>query len=113
MSIVLFSFLFRALAFSALFNSWLVNSFSTSPKIATKNYILSATKTGYKGKHHSTMEILLSDKMHLAKGYNATVISCRSFGIYATLDDYGIEGLIPMSKLHQFDPQTTIQESFP
>jgi predicted RNA-binding protein with RPS1 domain len=43
--------------------------------------------------------------------FNATVISAHDFGIFAELDDYGVEGLVPASKLP--DLTDTIQNSFP
>jgi predicted RNA-binding protein with RPS1 domain len=45
--------------------------------------------------------------------FNATVISAHEFGIFAELDDYGVEGLVPASRLPEKLPAESIQTSFP
>lgn len=44
--------------------------------------------------------------------FNATVVSAHDFGVFAELDDYGVEGLVPASKLPELSDKT-IQASFP
>ena len=45
--------------------------------------------------------------------FNATVVSAHDFGIFAELEEYGVEGLVPASKLPEKLPADTIQNSFP
>lgn len=42
---------------------------------------------------------LLAGKDVMSKFYNATVISAHDFGVFASLDELNVEGLIPTSKL--------------
>lgn len=46
------------------------------------------------------------------KTFNATVSAVKNFGIFATLDDYGVEGLIPYSKL-PFGSSITAKRLYP
>jgi ribosomal protein S1 len=41
----------------------------------------------------------LSDKDVQSRFFNATVVSAHDFGVFAELDEFGVEGLIPVSKL--------------
>ena len=34
--------------------------------------------------------------------YNATVVGTHDFGVFAELDEYGVEGLVPASKVRVF-----------
>jgi len=43
--------------------------------------------------------------------YNATVVGTHDFGVFAELDEYGVEGLVPASKLPDKMPAGTIQVS--
>lgn len=47
-----------------------------------------------------------------AKFYEATVISTHDFGIFAELDNFGVEGLVPASKLPEPLPKGSIQDSY-
>jgi hypothetical protein len=47
------------------------------------------------------------------KFFNATVVGAHDFGIFAELDDYGVEGLVPASKLPERMPSGSIQSSYP
>lgn len=48
-----------------------------------------------------------------SKFFNATVVGAHDFGLFAELDDYGVEGLVPASKLPERMPAETIQKSYP
>jgi hypothetical protein len=43
---------------------------------------------------------------------NATVRSTHDFGLFATLDDYGVDGLVPASLLPDPLPSDKIQTSY-
>jgi predicted RNA-binding protein with RPS1 domain len=45
--------------------------------------------------------------------FNATVVGAHDFGLFAELDDYGVEGLVPASKLPERMPSGSIQSSYP
>jgi S1 RNA binding domain len=47
------------------------------------------------------------------KFFNATVVGAHDFGLFAELDDYGVEGLVPASKLPERLPSGSIQSSYP
>lgn len=47
------------------------------------------------------------------KFFNATVVGAHDFGLFAELDDYGVEGLVPASKLPEKMPSGSIQSSYP
>lgn len=47
------------------------------------------------------------------KFFNATVVGAHDFGLFAELDDYGVEGLVPASKLPERLPAGSIQSSYP
>jgi predicted RNA-binding protein with RPS1 domain len=53
----------------------------------------------------------LKDTDFSGKFFNATVISSHDFGLFAELDDYGVEGLVPASKLPK--EAASIQSSYP
>lgn len=48
-----------------------------------------------------------------SKFFNATVVGAHDFGLFAELDDYGVEGLVPASKLPERMPAGSIQASYP
>lgn len=48
-----------------------------------------------------------------SKFFNATVVGAHDFGLFAELDDYGVEGLVPASKLPERMPAGSIQSSYP
>lgn len=48
-----------------------------------------------------------------SKFFNATVVGAHDFGLFAELDDYGVEGLVPASKLPERMPSGSIQTSYP
>ena len=48
-----------------------------------------------------------------SKFFNATVVGAHDFGLFAELDDYGVEGLVPASKLPERMPAGSIQDSYP
>eukprot|EP00596_Hydrurales_sp_CCMP1899_P000474 CAMPEP_0119039820 /NCGR_PEP_ID=MMETSP1177-20130426/9488_1 /TAXON_ID=2985 /ORGANISM="Ochromonas sp, Strain CCMP1899" /LENGTH=553 /DNA_ID=CAMNT_0007004159 /DNA_START=179 /DNA_END=1840 /DNA_ORIENTATION=- len=48
-----------------------------------------------------------------SKFFNATVVGAHDFGLFAELDDYGVEGLVPASKLPEKMPSGSIQSSYP
>ena len=48
-----------------------------------------------------------------SKFFNATVVGAHDFGLFAELDDYGVEGLVPASKLPERMPSGSIQSSYP
>ena len=48
-----------------------------------------------------------------SKFFNATVVGAHDFGLFAELDDYGVEGLVPASKLPERLPAGSIQSSYP
>jgi predicted RNA-binding protein with RPS1 domain len=47
-----------------------------------------------------------------SKFYTATVVSTHNFGVFAELDDFGVEGLIPSSKLPSPLPKESIEASY-
>jgi len=47
-----------------------------------------------------------------SKFFNATVISSHEFGIFVELEELGIEGLVPSSKLPSPLPKNTVMNSF-
>lgn len=47
-----------------------------------------------------------------AKFYDATIISTHDFGVFAELDSFGVEGLVPASKLPEPLPKGSIQASY-
>lgn len=47
------------------------------------------------------------------KFFEATVVGAHDFGLFAELDDYGVEGLVPASKLPERMPSGSIQSSYP
>ena len=47
------------------------------------------------------------------KFFNATVVGAHDFGLFAELDEYGVEGLVPASKLPERMPAGSIQASYP
>jgi len=47
-----------------------------------------------------------------AKFYNATVISTHDFGIFAELDDFGVEGLVPASKLPDTVSKSGVKDAY-
>lgn len=47
------------------------------------------------------------------KFFEATVVGAHDFGLFAELDDYGVEGLVPASKLPERMPAGSIQASYP
>jgi S1 RNA binding domain len=47
------------------------------------------------------------------KFFQATVVGAHDFGLFAELDDYGVEGLVPASKLPERMPSGSIQSSYP
>jgi exoribonuclease R len=47
------------------------------------------------------------------KLFNATVVSLHDFGIFAELDEYGIDGLIPASKMPQKMTTEAMSSAFP
>ena len=55
----------------------------------------------------------LDGKDIASRFFNATVVSAHDFGVFAELEDYGVEGLVPASKLPEKLPAETIQASFP
>lgn len=55
----------------------------------------------------------LVDKVSNSKLYSATVVSSHDFGVFAEIDELGVEGLIPASKLPEKLPKGTIKSSFP
>ena len=105
--------MFRVLLILTLCGSLPVCGFVVNRAFAATSSHFLAANVAQLNKKQPDISLLLADKMHLSKSYNATVVNCRSYGLYAKLDDFGIEGLLPMAKLHQFDPQTSIQDSFP
>lgn len=58
-----------------------------SGKYIPENYVTRADISSLEGKDFNS------------KSFNATVVSTHEFGIFAELDEYGVEGLIPASKL--------------
>jgi DNA-directed RNA polymerase subunit E'/Rpb7 len=48
-----------------------------------------------------------------SKFFNATVVGAHDFGLFAELDEYGVEGLVPASKLPERMPAGSIQASYP
>lgn len=58
-----------------------------SGKYIPENYVARADISSLEGKDFNS------------KSFNATVVSTHEFGIFAELDEYGVEGLIPASKL--------------
>jgi predicted RNA-binding protein with RPS1 domain len=48
-----------------------------------------------------------------SKFFNATVVGAHDFGLFAELDEYGVEGLVPASKLPDKMPAGSIQASYP
>ena len=48
-----------------------------------------------------------------SKFFNATVVGAHDFGLFAELDEYGVEGLVPASKLPEKMPSGSIQSSYP
>lgn len=48
-----------------------------------------------------------------SKYFNGTVISSHDFGMFVELDDYGVEGLVPASRLPEKLPKGTIKSSYP
>jgi ribosomal protein S1 len=48
-----------------------------------------------------------------SKFFNATVVGAHDFGLFAELDEFGVEGLVPASKLPEKLPSGSIQTSFP
>ena len=48
-----------------------------------------------------------------SKLFNATVVSVHDFGIFAELEEYGVDGLIPASKLPQKMSADEIASSYP
>jgi predicted RNA-binding protein with RPS1 domain len=55
----------------------------------------------------------LDGKELASQFFNATVISAHDFGIFAELDEYGVEGLVPASKLPDRASGESIQTAFP
>jgi ribosomal protein S1 len=58
-------------------------------------------------------EVSLLQKAEKGATYDATVVGAHDFGIFAELDEYGVEGLVPASKLPDKLPAGTIQASYP
>jgi len=56
---------------------------------------------------------LLQDKISSTKLYNATVISAHDFGVFAEIEEFNVEGLIPASKMPDKLPKGTIKASYP
>jgi predicted RNA-binding protein with RPS1 domain len=46
------------------------------------------------------------------KQFVATVVSAHDFGVFAEIDELGVEGLIPISKLPEGSSKTTVKSSF-
>jgi len=55
----------------------------------------------------------IQDKISSTKLYNATVISAHDFGVFAEIEEFNVEGLIPASKMPEKMPKGTIQSSYP
>jgi len=55
----------------------------------------------------------LEEKDYAGKNFNATVCGVHDFGIFAELDDFGVEGLIPSSRLPETLPGNSVAASFP
>ena len=55
----------------------------------------------------------LEEKDYAGKAFNATVCGVHDFGIFAELDDFGVEGLIPSSRLPETLPGNSVAASFP
>ena len=58
-------------------------------------------------------EVSLLQKADASNTFDATVVGAHDFGIFAELDEYGVEGLVPASKLPDKLPAGTIQASYP
>ena len=58
-------------------------------------------------------EVSLLQKVDASTTFDATVVGAHDFGIFAELDEYGVEGLVPASKLPDKLPAGTIQASYP
>jgi len=85
----------RVYSRKSLSSSWLKMSESSTPSTPST----SSEKT-QKGKPQRKVQDLssLSDDV-IGKQYNATVKSTHAFGLFATVDELGVEGLVPISKL--------------
>lgn len=58
-------------------------------------------------------EVSLLQNADKGATFDATVVGAHDFGIFAELDEYGVEGLVPASKLPDKLPAGTIQASYP
>ena len=54
----------------------------------------------------------LEGKDLTSRFFNATIISAHDFGVFAELDDFGVEGLIPASRLPEKVSQGSIQSTY-
>jgi ribosomal protein S1 len=70
-----------------------------SGKFIPENYVARSDISSLQGKDFNS------------KTFNATVVSAHEFGVFAEIDEYGVEGLIPTSKLGSFSGSYT--EAFP
>jgi ribosomal protein S1 len=55
---------------------------------------------------------LLEGKDLSSRFFNATVVSSHDFGIFVEIHEFGVEGLVPASKLPSVLPKSTIQTSY-
>lgn len=66
--------------------------------VSAENRTLSGKYIQAKSKDRSDLSVLVGKELG-TKIFNATVVSAHDFGVFASLDDLKIEGLVPASKL--------------
>ncbi|KAJ1437696.1 hypothetical protein B484DRAFT_444982 [Ochromonadaceae sp. CCMP2298] len=80
--------------------------------VSVENQTLSAKFLGDSMKERPDISTLAGKDL-AGKFFAATVISAHDFGVFAEIDEYGVEGLIPASRLPENMPGSTIQKSYP
>ena len=61
----------------------------------------------------ASKDVSLLKKGESGESYEATVVGAHDFGLFAELNEFGVEGLVPASKLPDKLPAGTIQASYP
>ena len=82
--------------------------------VSAENRTLSGKLTGDKvGKrdYRSKSTVVLSKDL-VSKSFNATIVSIHDFGCFASIDELGADGLIPISKLSYGTTKANIRELY-
>eukprot|EP01041_Mallomonas_annulata_P005256 gene5256-10513_t len=81
--------------------------------LSAENQTLTGKYISPKGnKERSDMSVLLGNDIK-SKFFNATVVSSHDFGLFAVLDDFNVEGLVPASKLPEPLSAGAIKKTYP